>query len=56
MAENKENNEIDKEEGWYSSLYGIHQHPEEWPLAMAKRAHERCRKVWVEKKENPDNV
>jgi hypothetical protein len=35
-------------EGWYSDRFGFHQHPEEWPLNITHRAHERCRRAWVE--------
>jgi hypothetical protein len=35
-------------EGWYSDRFGFHQHPEEWPLNITRRAHQRCRRAWVE--------
>ena len=33
---------------WYRDRFGIHDHPEVWPLNMTKRAHAYCRKAWVE--------
>lgn len=46
---------IDTVQRWYRDRFGIHDHANEWPLNMTRRAHASCVKVWVEV-QHPDGT